>query len=83
MISFFLAAFLFSEMTAWDLLKGGQSRGKEECGLMETSMNSISLQTGCGDPEIFLKYPSTVCALCYTLIARLCENEGTVCDSPI
>lgn len=60
-----------------------QSRRKEECGLMETSMNSISLQTGCGDPEIFLKYPSTVCALCYTLIARLCENEGTVCDSPI
>lgn len=67
---FIISAALFSEMTVWSPLKNKRDRAqkkdkKDECGLMGRSLlNSISPKTGCGDPEMFLKYPSTICALC-------------------
>ncbi|KAK2917930.1 hypothetical protein Q8A73_004676 [Channa argus] len=63
-----------AEVTAWDhLMKEAEKMGKkDECMLMGKSLlNSISPITGCGDPKMFLKYPSTICALCQTEIARL------------
>jgi len=76
------AALVQRKNSAVNPLKNDRKK-KEECGLMGKRVKSIPPKTGCGSPEMFLKYPSTICALCYTEIAHLNENGGNLSDSLI